>query len=135
MSSSLRAAGREPFLGHDFRDGIGVSEDWRKRLYRELREDGVGVLVAVRDGGNNQDVMSQRLEEVITSTHVEELNLSSRNEISYPPGDIIEPVTCDDANFGGFVVPFRLLNYSTLRDLDHAFRLLTVTGSQNLGQR
>lgn len=34
--------------------------------------------------------------------------LSSRNEISYPLGDIIEPVTCDDANFGGFVVPFRL---------------------------
>jgi len=36
--------------------------------------------------------------------------LSRRNEISYPLGDIIEPVTRDDANFGGFVVQFRLLS-------------------------
>jgi hypothetical protein len=51
VSSSLWAAGREPFLDHDFRDGIGVSEDWRRRLYRELREDGVGTSVAVRNEG------------------------------------------------------------------------------------
>jgi hypothetical protein len=38
------------------------------------------------------------------------LQLSNRNEISYPLGDIIEPVTCGDADFGGFVVPFRLLS-------------------------
>jgi hypothetical protein len=35
--------------------------------------------------------------------------LSSRNEISYPLGGNPEPLTCNDANFGGFVVPFRLL--------------------------
>ena len=34
----LRAAGHEPFLDHDLRDGIGVGEDWRQRLYRELRQ-------------------------------------------------------------------------------------------------
>jgi hypothetical protein len=51
VSGSPWAAGREPFLDHDFRDGIGVSEDWRKRLYRELREDGVGASVAVRNEG------------------------------------------------------------------------------------
>jgi hypothetical protein len=42
VSSWLRAAGHEPFLDHDFRDGIGVSEDWRQCLYYGLREDGVG---------------------------------------------------------------------------------------------
>jgi hypothetical protein len=42
VSSWLRAAGRELFLDHDFRDGIGVGEDWRQRLYYGLREDGVG---------------------------------------------------------------------------------------------
>ena len=34
----LRAAGHEPFLDHDLHDGIGVGEDWRQRLYRELRQ-------------------------------------------------------------------------------------------------
>jgi hypothetical protein len=34
----LRAAGHEPFLDHDLRNGISVGEDWRQRLYRELRE-------------------------------------------------------------------------------------------------
>ena len=34
----LRAAGHEPFLDHDLRHGISVGEDWRQRLYRELRE-------------------------------------------------------------------------------------------------
>jgi hypothetical protein len=38
-------------------------------------------------------------------------SLSSRNEISYPLGDIVQLATCDDANFGGFVVPFRLLSH------------------------
>lgn len=33
----LRAAGHEPFLAHDLRDGIGVGEDWKQRLYQELR--------------------------------------------------------------------------------------------------
>jgi ABC-type lipoprotein export system ATPase subunit len=34
----LRAAGHSPFLDHDLRDGIGVGEDWKQRLYRELRQ-------------------------------------------------------------------------------------------------
>lgn len=34
----LRAAGHDPFLDHDLRDGISVGEDWRTRLYYELRE-------------------------------------------------------------------------------------------------
>ncbi|MGH3698397.1 MAG: TIR domain-containing protein, partial [Pseudonocardiaceae bacterium] len=33
----LRAAGHEPFLAHDLRDGISVGEDWEQRLYGELR--------------------------------------------------------------------------------------------------
>jgi hypothetical protein len=33
-----RAAGHEPFLDDDLRDGISVGEDWKHRLYRELRE-------------------------------------------------------------------------------------------------
>ncbi|MGH3888811.1 MAG: TIR domain-containing protein, partial [Pseudonocardiaceae bacterium] len=33
----LRAAGHEPFLDHDLRDGISVGEDWEQRLYDELR--------------------------------------------------------------------------------------------------
>ncbi len=37
VSSWLRAAGHEPFLDHDLRDGIGVGEDWEQRLYGELR--------------------------------------------------------------------------------------------------
>ena len=36
--SWLRVAGHEPFLDHDLRDGIGAGEDWKQRLYRELRE-------------------------------------------------------------------------------------------------
>ena len=38
VSSWLRAAGHEPFLAHDLRNGISVGEDWKQRLYRELRE-------------------------------------------------------------------------------------------------
>jgi WD40 repeat protein len=34
----LREAGHEPFLDDDLRDGISVGEDWKQRLYRELRE-------------------------------------------------------------------------------------------------
>ncbi len=37
VSGWLRAAGHEPFLDHDLRDGIGPGEDWKQRLYRELR--------------------------------------------------------------------------------------------------
>jgi hypothetical protein len=37
VSSWLRAAGHEPFLDGDLRDGIGVGEDWEQRLYGELR--------------------------------------------------------------------------------------------------
>jgi hypothetical protein len=37
VSRWLRAAGHEPFLDHDLREGISVGEDWRQRLYRELR--------------------------------------------------------------------------------------------------
>jgi type II secretory pathway predicted ATPase ExeA len=37
VSDWLRVAGHEPFLDHDLRDGIGVGEDWKQRLYRELR--------------------------------------------------------------------------------------------------
>jgi WD40 repeat protein/type II secretory pathway predicted ATPase ExeA len=38
VSGWLRAAGHEPFLDRDLRDGISVGEDWKQRLYRELRE-------------------------------------------------------------------------------------------------
>jgi len=38
VSSWLRAAGHELFLDCDLRDGISVGEDWKQRLYRELRE-------------------------------------------------------------------------------------------------
>ncbi|MGH3829827.1 MAG: toll/interleukin-1 receptor domain-containing protein, partial [Pseudonocardiaceae bacterium] len=34
----LRAAGHEAFLDDDLRNGISVGEDWKQRLYRELRE-------------------------------------------------------------------------------------------------
>lgn len=37
VSRWLRVAGHQPFLDHDLRDGIGVGEDWKQRLYRELR--------------------------------------------------------------------------------------------------
>ncbi len=37
VSSWLRAAGHEPFLDDDLRDGISVGEDWEQRLYCELR--------------------------------------------------------------------------------------------------
>jgi WD40 repeat protein/type II secretory pathway predicted ATPase ExeA len=33
----LRAAGHDPFLDDDLRDGISVGEDWEQRLYCELR--------------------------------------------------------------------------------------------------
>lgn len=38
VASWLRADGHEPFLDGDLRDGISVGEDWKQRLYRELRE-------------------------------------------------------------------------------------------------
>ena len=38
VSGWLRDAGHQPFLDHDLRDGIDVGEDWRQRLYRELRQ-------------------------------------------------------------------------------------------------
>jgi hypothetical protein len=38
VSGWLRAAGHEPFLDHDLRDGISPGEDWKQRLYRELRQ-------------------------------------------------------------------------------------------------
>ena len=37
VSGWLRAAGHEPFFDHDLRDGISPGEDWKQRLYRELR--------------------------------------------------------------------------------------------------
>jgi hypothetical protein len=37
VSSWLRAVGHESFLDHDLRDGISPGEDWKQRLYRELR--------------------------------------------------------------------------------------------------
>jgi hypothetical protein len=52
--------------------------------------------------------------------------LSSRNEISSPLGDIVNPVTCDDANFDGFVVPFRLL--STHHELQSWYYTLGSNG-------
>ncbi|MGH3885280.1 MAG: TIR domain-containing protein [Pseudonocardiaceae bacterium] len=38
VSGWLRAAGHESFLDHDLRDGISPGEDWKQRLYRELRQ-------------------------------------------------------------------------------------------------
>ncbi len=38
VSGWLRAAGHEPFLDHDLRNGISPGEDWKQRLYRELRQ-------------------------------------------------------------------------------------------------
>jgi hypothetical protein len=38
VSGWLRAVGHETFLDHDVRDGISVGEDWKQRLYRELRQ-------------------------------------------------------------------------------------------------
>jgi len=34
----LLAAGHESFLAHDDREGVSGGEDWKQRLYRELRE-------------------------------------------------------------------------------------------------
>jgi WD40 repeat protein len=34
----LRAAGHQPFLDHDIKDGISVGEVWKQRLYRQLRD-------------------------------------------------------------------------------------------------
>jgi WD40 repeat protein/type II secretory pathway predicted ATPase ExeA len=45
VASWLRAAGHEPFLAHDLRDGIGAGEDWKLRLYDELCE--VDVVIGV----------------------------------------------------------------------------------------
>jgi WD40 repeat protein len=45
VSVWLRAAGHELFLDHDLSDGISVGEDWKQRLYRELRE--VDVVIGV----------------------------------------------------------------------------------------
>jgi hypothetical protein len=45
VSSWLRTAGHEPFLDGDLRDGISVGEDWKQRLYRELR--GADALIGV----------------------------------------------------------------------------------------
>ncbi|MBV9140348.1 MAG: TIR domain-containing protein [Pseudonocardiales bacterium] len=38
VSGWLRAAGHETFLDHDLRNGISVGENWKQRLYRELRQ-------------------------------------------------------------------------------------------------
>ncbi|MGH3935713.1 MAG: TIR domain-containing protein, partial [Pseudonocardiaceae bacterium] len=38
VSGWLRAAGHAPFLDHDLRDGISLGEEWKQRLYRELRQ-------------------------------------------------------------------------------------------------
>ena len=38
VSDWLRAAGHEPFLDCNPREGISPGEDWKQRLYRELRE-------------------------------------------------------------------------------------------------
>jgi conflict system STAND superfamily ATPase/TIR domain-containing protein/WD40 domain-containing protein len=34
----LQTAGHDPFLAHNLRSGISVGEDWKQRLYRELRQ-------------------------------------------------------------------------------------------------
>ena len=57
---------------------------------------------------------------LITVASIDEL--SSRNEISYPPGGTSEPLSCDDANSAGFVVPFQLLT-----SLENSFVLETIT--------
>jgi hypothetical protein len=38
VASWLRAEGHEPFLAHDLRNGIGAGENWKQRLYDELRD-------------------------------------------------------------------------------------------------
>ncbi|MCA1693772.1 MAG: toll/interleukin-1 receptor domain-containing protein, partial [Actinobacteria bacterium] len=48
VSAWLRAAGHEPFLDHDPRKGISLGEDWKQRLYRELREVDAVVGVVTR---------------------------------------------------------------------------------------
>ncbi|MGH3802673.1 MAG: toll/interleukin-1 receptor domain-containing protein, partial [Pseudonocardiaceae bacterium] len=45
VANWLRAADQEPFLAHDLRNGIGAGEDWKQRLYDELRE--VDVVIGV----------------------------------------------------------------------------------------
>ncbi|MBV9143072.1 MAG: TIR domain-containing protein [Pseudonocardiales bacterium] len=37
VATWLRDGGHEPFLAHDLREGIGVGEAWKQRLYAELR--------------------------------------------------------------------------------------------------
>jgi TIR domain/WD domain, G-beta repeat len=48
ISEWLRSAGHEPFLAHGLREGIGVGEQWKQRLYRELRrvDAVIGVVTA-----------------------------------------------------------------------------------------
>ncbi|MGH3752930.1 MAG: TIR domain-containing protein [Pseudonocardiaceae bacterium] len=48
VSGWLRAAGHAPFFDHDVRDGLSLGEDWKRRLYRELRqvEAVIGVVTA-----------------------------------------------------------------------------------------
>ncbi|MDQ3764590.1 MAG: toll/interleukin-1 receptor domain-containing protein [Actinomycetota bacterium] len=54
VSSWLRAAGHEPFLDGNLRDGIGVGEDWEQRLYSELRRaDAVVAVVTSSFVGSN----------------------------------------------------------------------------------
>jgi WD40 repeat protein/energy-coupling factor transporter ATP-binding protein EcfA2 len=38
VSGWLRSADHEPFLDHDPDEGISIGEDWKQRLYRELRQ-------------------------------------------------------------------------------------------------
>ncbi|MGB6164392.1 MAG: TIR domain-containing protein [Pseudonocardiaceae bacterium] len=45
VSGWLQAAGHELFLAHDLRNGVSVGEEWKQRLYRELRE--VDVVIGV----------------------------------------------------------------------------------------
>jgi hypothetical protein len=49
VSGWLRAAGHESFLDQDLHNGISPGEDWKQRLYRELRQvDAViGVVTAL----------------------------------------------------------------------------------------
>jgi WD40 repeat protein/type II secretory pathway predicted ATPase ExeA len=48
VSDWLRVAGHEPFLDSDPREGISLGEDWKQRLYRELREVDAVVGVVTR---------------------------------------------------------------------------------------
>jgi len=53
VSGWLRAAGHDPFLAHDLRDGISAGEDWEQRLYREpAREEATGLRPVPGAGGS-----------------------------------------------------------------------------------